>query len=87
MPCKFVKAWIGHCGEPTEGETAFCSIHAGLKCCSCGGQATHECDQTGIQFVCCSPLCDDCTHGRPDPANPGMFMLGGGHHPKAAAVR
>ena len=88
--CKFVKAWIGDCGENAD-ESGYCPNHEAMKCCSCKSQATHECDMTGTQFVCGSPLCDDCEHGAPDPKNPGWFNLGGGHHPKpesaAAAVR
>jgi len=60
MKCRFIKAWIGQCkNDAIEGE--FCKEHADLKCCSCGAQATHECDETG-QFVCGAPLCDNCEH-------------------------
>jgi len=58
--CKFNKAWIGRCKNEAD-ESGFCEEHKFLKCCSCGTQATHECDETG-QFVCGFPLCDDCTH-------------------------
>jgi hypothetical protein len=60
MQCKFDKAWVGKCGKSAD-ESDFCEEHKGTKCCSCGAQATHTCDETG-QLVCGAPLCDDCTH-------------------------
>lgn len=57
--CKFGKAWTGPCNE--EGEP-YCPEHDGVKCCSCGEQATHECAVTMTQFVCGYPLCDNCEH-------------------------
>ena len=79
--CKWDRAWIGRCKEPVMKD-GLCAEHAPLRCCSCGAQATHDCEHTGIQFVCGYPLCDGCTHGTPDPKNPGIFHMGGGHHPK-----
>lgn len=68
--CKFDRAWIGACGKPTA--TTFCDEHSKEKCCSCGGQATRECDETG-QFVCGFPLCNDCEHSiAPDGTNGGV---------------
>lgn len=59
--CKFNIAWVGDCKtEPGEGED-FCQEHSNMKCSSCGEQATHTCEETG-QFVCGSPLCDECEH-------------------------
>ena len=78
MECKFDKAWIGPC-KVDSGASEFCEKHAAMKCCSCGEQATRECDHTGIQFVCGYPLCATCQHGRPPKGNPGMLHLGGGH--------
>lgn len=75
--CKYDKAWIGPCGEETDG--GFCSEHSGLLCASCGAAATHECDHTGSQFVCGYPLCDECEHGIPSGS---FFGLGGGHKRK-----
>lgn len=60
MPkCKFNKAWIGNCDK--ESDNNYCEEHTGIKCCSCGNDATHQCAETG-QFVCGAPLCDDCEH-------------------------
>jgi hypothetical protein len=59
MDCIYDKAWIGKCGKPTIYGSSFCKEHAGMACCVCGEQATHECDHTG-QFVCGYPLCDNC---------------------------
>jgi transcriptional regulator NrdR family protein len=58
--CKFVKAWIGQCKKEAN-VNGFCKEHIGMKCVSCGAQATHECEETG-QVVCGAPLCDDCEH-------------------------
>jgi len=58
--CRFDKAWVGKCDKPAD-ESGFCEEHKGVKCVSCGAQATHECPETG-QFVCGAPLCDDCEH-------------------------
>ena len=59
MSCKWVKSWVGKCGNPSSGE--FCSEHSGLKCSSCGAQSTHDCEET-FGLVCGFPLCDDCEH-------------------------
>lgn len=56
--CKFVVAWVGNC--PENGEP-FCEKHSALKCCSCGEQATHNCEET-MGLVCGCPLCDNCEH-------------------------
>jgi hypothetical protein len=79
--CKFDMGWGGICkAAPASDGDGYCERHAGVRCCSCGEKATRECCETGIQFVCGSPLCDDCDHG---PARGGWFGLGGGHHRKA----
>ena len=57
--CKFDKAWIGKCKEQPMDD--FCNTHKGIKCCSCGEQATGECNETNT-LVCGAPLCDDCEH-------------------------
>src|SRR5690554_1608481 len=59
--CKFNKAWVGKCGKPTVENSDYCEEHLGMKCDSCGKQATHSCSET-FQFVCGAPLCDDCEH-------------------------
>jgi hypothetical protein len=58
--CSYGLAWVGNCGKPVVKD-GFCEDHIGLDCCSCGEQATHECEETG-QFVCGFPLCDNCVH-------------------------
>ncbi len=58
--CGFIKAWVGKCKTQVHRDGDKCEEHQ-IKCCSCGAPSTHQCDQTG-QFVCGSPLCDDCTH-------------------------
>jgi hypothetical protein len=61
MQCSFREAWIGRCKkEAAEGEK-YCLDHKGRKCCSCGNEATHTCEETG-QFVCGENLCDGCEH-------------------------
>lgn len=84
--CTFHKAWIGLCGKPAD-DSGYCEKHRGIKCCSCGEQATRECDQTGIQFVCGYPLCAGCNHGTPPKDNFGLFALGGGHHKQVVCDR
>ena len=58
--CKFQRAWSPKCKREAD-ESGYCIEHKGVKCVSCGQQATHSCSETG-QFVCGAPLCDDCTH-------------------------
>lgn len=58
--CCFSIAWVGRCNLPTH-KSKFCEKHKGMKCCSCGEQATNECAETN-QFVCGFPLCDNCEH-------------------------
>lgn len=47
------------CKDTATDVDGFCPEHSGKKCCSCGLQATHDCDYCG-QFVCGAPLCDAC---------------------------
>lgn len=54
--CPYVLAWIGRCDK--DG-APYCDKHIGVLCVVCQKQATKECDYAG-QFVCGSPLCDDC---------------------------
>jgi hypothetical protein len=54
--CKFDISWVGVCKN--EGEP-YCDEHKGVKCKSCGEQATHDCEET-YMFVCGIPLCDNC---------------------------
>lgn len=58
--CKFIKAWIGQC-EKEASVDGFCKEHTGIKCVSCGAQATQECSESG-QFICRAPICNDCKH-------------------------
>ena len=76
--CIWRNAWQPPCAVDS-GSEQYCSEHIKEKCVNCGKQATHECSQTGIQFVCCAPLCDDCTHGYLYPNQNTLFNLGGGH--------
>ena len=86
--CVFDLAWIGYCGRTdVRSGDRFCSEHTGKVCVSCGGEAVRECDQTGIQFVCCAPLCGECQHGVPERGKEGMFALGGGHVTKGEYER
>lgn len=55
--CSYSMAWIGLC--KAECSDQFCEKHSTVNCCVCGAQATNECNHTG-QFVCGSPLCDEC---------------------------
>lgn len=77
--CRWDGGWAGRCESDATADDVFCDKHRGKKCTSCGDTAVRECDHTGIQFVCGYPLCADCKHGIPDPDNPGIFNLGGGH--------
>ena len=63
--CIFDRAWIGACSKESA-ENDFCEEHINSKCCVCKKQATRECAYAG-QFVCGSPLCDNCT-GFNDPS-------------------
>jgi hypothetical protein len=60
ITCRFDKAWIGKC-EKEADESGFCEEHKGIKCVSCGVQATRDCPET-MGLVCGAPLCDDCEH-------------------------
>ena len=59
--CGFSKSWIGSCKTHVFKQGDKCNEHLGIKCTSCGEQATKECSETG-QFVCGAPLCDNCEH-------------------------
>jgi hypothetical protein len=61
--CKYDVAWRGRCGIPVADGEQFCSDHV-RKCCACDNPSVRECDYTG-QFVCGSPLCENC-EGRED---------------------
>lgn len=59
--CKF--STYGYaCGKHVEHGRYLCEEHTKAKCASCGQPATHGCDFCG-QFVCGTPLCDECTFG------------------------
>jgi len=55
--CRYDLAWRGYCGQSFIGD--LCEKHDGIKCSSCGAQATRECSYAG-QFVCGFPLCANC---------------------------
>ena len=57
--CKFMRSWIGYCTEETVDDTEYCKKHKGLTC-SCGNQATHDCEQTLGSFICGKLLCEKC---------------------------
>lgn len=57
--CKFKLAWTNGCLEKEIEGSDYCEKHSKMKCCSCGEQATHECEETN-QFVCGAPLCENC---------------------------
>lgn len=62
MKCKYLPCYSSSCcGAECSEDNLFCDNHMDKKCCSCGEQATNECNHTG-QFVCGMPLCDNC-HG------------------------
>lgn len=65
--CSFDMAWRGPCGEPASLRNR-CPAHAEVVCAACKSPATRECDYTG-QFVCGTPLCDNC-HGYTDTSKP-----------------
>jgi hypothetical protein len=56
MKCKYDKPWIGKCNVECNNE--YCEEHQKEKCCVCGQQATHGCDNTQF-LVCGTPLCDN----------------------------
>lgn len=70
--CKFDKAWIGLCGQPSTDGSGRCLEHAKVKCAVCGNLATRECEHTG-QFVCGVPLCDDCEGYVDQSREPGVW--------------
>jgi hypothetical protein len=70
--CKFRIAWRAECGDPVVEGEEYCAKHLGKKCCSCGVQATHECETELWISVCGAPLCEDCVHIE-DPAGTGNY--------------
>ena len=79
--CPFIVAWLGKCANPGG---PFCHIHAGMKCKSCGQQATHECSVT-FALVCGTPLCDDCEGYEKGPPAGFTGSANHSHHRKSAA--
>ncbi|MBX4870620.1 hypothetical protein HJA85_27245 [Rhizobium bangladeshense] len=63
------------CGKPVEHGRYLCEEHIKAKCASCGQPGTHGCDYCG-QFVCGTPLCDECTYSTDNtkPAGNWGFM-------------
>lgn len=69
--CKF--STYGYaCGKHVEHGRYLCEEHAKATCASCGQPATHGCDFCG-QFVCGTPLCDECTFGTDDSKPSGAW--------------
>ena len=62
--CKYIVAFAGLCGAPTENGEEFCENHKGVMCTKCKEkQATRECCGYGsFGLVCGYDLCDDCRH-------------------------
>lgn len=56
--CRFVPAYSQACGRLTSNSNRICPLHTAV-CAVCGALATNECSYCG-QFVCGTPLCDDC---------------------------
>lgn len=56
--CRFVPAYSRACGKLTSNENRICLLHT-APCAVCGELATSQCSYCG-QFVCGTPLCDDC---------------------------
>ena len=59
--CEFDMGYAGRCKGDSSPYSKYCKTHKDMKCVSCGEQATHQCSET-FQFVCGSPLCDNCSH-------------------------
>lgn len=54
--CPYYNAWVGHCAQPTHGQS-FCPEHLGNKCShGDGNQADHACPQAA-SLVCGAPCC------------------------------
>lgn len=60
--CKFNISWVGVCNSNPVDNIEYCEKHLGMKCCSCGERAPHDCYETMNGFVCGAPLCDNCEH-------------------------
>lgn len=58
--CQFDRGGWAPCKKPSDN--GWCSEHEGLKCVSCGKQATHSCDAQMGGLGCGAPLCGDCSH-------------------------
>jgi len=56
--CTFDKCWIGRCKDHADA-SGYCLEHKAAKC-SCGKQATHDCEATIGAFVCGRLLCGRC---------------------------
>ena len=82
--CIYRFAYSSHrCGAET-GDGIVCEKHAAVKCQSCGEQATQECDYCG-QFVCGSPLCENCEGFEDRSKESGVWgFLNHSHRPKAS---
>ncbi len=61
--CRFnEQGWSPQCNKPSDN--GWCSKHEGLKCRSCGEQATTNCDAQMGGLACGALLCGSCMHER-----------------------
>lgn len=72
--CKFIDGWRGQCENEAEPGDEYCIIHKDKKCCVCGEQATHSCEETMGGFVCGMPLCNNCEHEYDENGSNGMAL-------------
>lgn len=80
--CRFVPAYSQACGKLTSNANRICSLHTAV-CAVCGQLATSECSYCG-QFVCGTPLCDDCEDFNDMTKPSGSWgFLNHGHRPKS----
>lgn len=61
--CQFDISWVGRCKKDVEENSDYCSEHKDVKCQNCGKQATHDCEDTILGFVCGRLLCGTCRCG------------------------
>ena len=72
LHCIYLRCYASeYCNDPCYDDSGICDEHKKMKCCVCGEQATHECNYTG-QFVCGSPLCNNCEEGEAGDSTKGL---------------
>lgn len=83
-PCRFVPAYSSACGHPTSNANRICSAHKAM-CAVCGELATNDCSYCG-QFVCGTPLCDNCEGWSDNTKSSGSWgFMNHSHRRKASA--